>query len=235
MRRKVTPIMIDDLSFVFPCDRDRVPLLLKTLDKYKQFGNLDGAEFIIPTRTLETKDVNISSIHIRVIPYSWNAEFNPSMALNIGVKAASFENVIIGSPEVIPLSDVVGELRKLERGNYVCQVYDINEKDERTISLVNKQMRGENPGMYFLALFRKEDILAINGWDEDFMGGCGWEDNDFGERFVRSGAKFEILEYIQAEHQYHQRIYLNLLRNKAICEKNRAEGIAKCRNGIVKY
>ena len=228
----MTPI--DKISFVLPCDKDRLPLFLKTLAKYKQYGNLEGTEFIIPTRTLGNREVGVPGINIRTVSYQWSGEFNPSMGLNAGVSATSFDNIIIGSPEVIPLMDVVGELRKLERGNYVCQVFDIGVDGQRTISLVNKNMRGENPGMYFLAMFRKEDLLAINGWDEEFMGGCGWEDNDFGERFVRSGAKFEILEEIQAEHQYHQRIYLNLLRNKAICEKNRAEGLGRCKNGIVK-
>ena len=225
---------IDKISFVFPCDKERLPWMMKTLEKYKQFGNLEGTEFILPSRVLSAKDVDGLGLNIRIVTYAWTGEFNPSMAFNVGVRAAAFDNIIISSPEVMPISDVVAELRKLERGNYVCQVFDEDVNGKRTISLVNKHMRGENPGMYFLALFRKEDILTINGWDENFMGGCAWEDNDFGERFVRSGAKFEILEYIHAEHKYHFRWYLNVDRNKAIYEKNKADGIVRCKNGIEK-
>jgi hypothetical protein len=207
--------------------------MLNTLEKYKQFGNLESTEFILPSRTLTPGEIMVPGVNIRIISYQWSGEFNPSMAFNIGVKSAVFDNIIISSPEVMPISDVVGELRKLERGNYVCQVFDEDKDGKRTISLVNKHMRGENPGMYFLALFRKEDILAINGWDEEFMGGCAWEDNDFGERFVRSGAKFEILEDIQAEHKYHFRLYLSVDRNRKIYEKNKANNVVRCERGII--
>ncbi|MHA2040177.1 MAG: galactosyltransferase-related protein, partial [Promethearchaeota archaeon] len=130
--------------------------------------------------------------------------------------------------------NVIDQFRELERGNYVCQVWDEDKDNNRTISLVNKHFRNETPGFYFLAVYKKEDILAINGWDEDFMGGCGWEDNDFGERFVRADLPFEIRDEIEGQHQYHFRWYTDLQRNMELYEKNKANNVVRCVNGISK-
>ena len=59
--------------------------------------------------------------------------------------------------------------------------------------------------MYFLACFKKSDIEKINGWDEEFMKGYAYEDDDFGDRWVRAGLPFTVHEDIYARHQYHPR------------------------------
>jgi predicted glycosyltransferase involved in capsule biosynthesis len=71
-------------------------------------------------------------------------------------------------------------------------------------SLVHKGFRDMTPAMYFLAMFNKRDIEAINGWDEAFMQGYAYEDDDFGQRWVRAGLPFQLREDIQGVHQYHQ-------------------------------
>jgi Glycosyl transferase family 2. len=166
-------------------------------------------EFIIPTRTADKVGAflkeNGLDAGVTLLPYEWTRGFNPSKALNMGVRAAKYDQIIITSPEVTPKTNVLEQLSEAIGQNIVCQVFDQNERGELHMSLVNKSFRNENPAMYFLAMFNKADIEAINGWDEDFMMGYAYEDNDFGARWMRAGLPFVVRDDIQAIHQYHPR------------------------------
>jgi len=192
------------LSIVMPCEKDRVPLLEKTLQRYSEIIESTEVEFILPSRSLT--EMSAPGFNIKVIPYIYDeGVFNCSMALNLGVKNSSYENIIITCPEVIPAPNVLKVFKEKGRGNYLCTAYDLMPDGSIGPLLVSKDFRGETPGLYFLALFKKEDIEFINGWDEGFMGGYAWEDSEYGDRFIRAGLSFEILEEALAYHQYHKR------------------------------
>jgi hypothetical protein len=224
-------------SFIVPMDLGR----FKQFEKTKRYYDAQPheKEFIIPTRNydkvakyLEDKEL---VKNVRLIPYSHDAGFNPSKALNLGVKNAKYPQVIITSPEVLPITDVLGQFEELVGRNIVAQVFDQEEDGSYGVSLVNKTFRSENPGMYFLAMFNKADIEKINGWDEKFMEGYAYEDNDFGDRWVRAELPFEIHEEIQALHQYHPRVETiegGSGVNYNIYQDNNASGVIACENGI---
>ena len=195
------------ISIVMPCETNRIPLLLESIKAYESFGVPEDVEFIIVSRTIKNGQLPFNH---KLVTYDWTLTpdfFNPSLALNLGVKASKYDNIIITCPEVKPYTNCLQQLQQLERGNYVCQTFDMHENGTRRQKpLVNSEFRFEHPGFYFLALYKKEDIEAINGWDLNFMYGWAWDDNDFGERFVRAGLEFQILDDIQAEHQYHPRL-----------------------------
>jgi GT2 family glycosyltransferase len=89
--------------------------------------------------------------------------------------------------------------------------------------------------MYFLAMFNKSDIEKINCWDEEFMKGYAYEDNDFGARWVRAGIPFEIVEEIKGFHQYHPRsetIHGGMVINQQHFYDNTDNNITYCKNGI---
>ena len=193
-----------NFSIVIPCDVSRVNLLYKTLDKYSTLPLRFNAEFIIVTRSIDDLQ-NIWELDIKLIKYVWNEPtFSPAKALNIGVKQSSYDNIIITCPEVRPISDVLSQFNELGRGNFIAQVYDCLEDGQHSMSLVNSNFRA-HPGMYFLAMYRKEDIEKINGWDNEFMYGYAYEDDDFGTRFTRNGNTFLIKDEITAEHLWHKR------------------------------
>jgi hypothetical protein len=246
------------ISIIIPTEKDRLKMLVDTLmcytDKLMDFRLI---EVIVPSRTImDSKEIfdyfnkycqdyideGISMdatipLNIKVIPYTYDGEyFNPSMALNLGVKNSSYNNILITCPEVVPRTNVLEQLQDLEEGNYICQVIDGNEDSTDGISLVNKNFRGETPAMYFLALFRKEDLEKINGWDEDFMGGYAWEDTDFGNRWIRAGIPFEVRDEIIGVHRYHPRGSTNpgWDRNANLCVQNTINNIIRPKNGLVK-
>lgn len=193
-------------SIIVPLDSNRLEQFANTKRIYDDMPQ--KKEFIIPTReefpvTRYLDDHKLMK-DVRIIPYHVEKGFNCSRALNIGVRNAKYDNIIITSPEVKPMTDVLAQFEPLAGTNVVCWVDDEDKEGKRT-PLVYKGFRSDNPGMYFLAMFNKADIELINGWDEEFMKGYAYEDNDFGERWVRAGLPFEIREDIKAIHQYHPR------------------------------
>lgn len=225
-------------SIIMPMDTDRLEQFKVTKQAYDKMPQ--KKEFIIPTRSKEAVR-NYLNKHdlfrgVRLIPYTVDRGFNCSKALNIGVREARYNNIIITSPEVKPVTNVLSQLEELKGQNIVCWVDDEDENGKLS-PLVNKSFRGETPAMYFLAMFQKKDIEAINGWDEEFMRGYAYEDNDFGDRWVRAGLPFEIREDIKAVHQYHPRVETikgGFNMNANLYHENTEREIIKPMNGLRK-
>lgn len=219
-------------------DLNRVEQFKETKRRYDRMPI--KKEFIIPTRSPELEQIlkeNGLLKDARVILYEHKIGFNPSKALNIGVREAKYDQIIVTSPEVMPKNNVLGQLSTLKGRNVVCQVFDQKEDGDESFSLVNKGYRGENPGMYFLAMFNKSDIEKINGWDEDFMLGYAYEDNDFGNRWVRAGLPFEICTEIVGIHQFHPRsetIHNGSTINMEKMNWNTDNNVIICKNGLKK-
>lgn len=225
------------INIIMPCDTQRLNLLYKTLDKYKEFNLGEEVEFIIVTRSIEAID-NIWSLNLKVIHYKWDKPtFSPVMAFNIGILNSAYDNVIITSPEVRPITNVIEQFNELGRGNYISQVFDCDPQENHIMSLVNTSFRA-HPGMYWLAMYKKEDIVAINGWDNGFMDGYAYDDDDFSKRFVRAGHTFKVMNDITAEHLWHKRSSasgndrVDLDHNLILFRKNMNSNVVRCENGL---
>lgn len=226
-------------SIILPIDKNRFEQFKHTKRAYDKFPQVK--EFIMPTRSYD-EAIRYFKKHrlmkdVKLIPYTINKGFNVSKALNIGVRESRFENIIISSPEVKPITPVLEQLATLEGQNVICEVFDQEEDGKIGMSLVNKQFRSDSPAMYFLAMFQKKDIEKINGWDEDFLKGYAYEDNDFGARFMRAGLTFTVNEEIKGLHQYHPRgetipggQQINLMKYN----DNNEKGIVRPANGLVR-
>jgi predicted glycosyltransferase involved in capsule biosynthesis len=226
-------------SIITPLDIGRFEQFKKTKMAYDEME--PEKEFIIPTRyhdkVAKFIEDNELSKNVRLIPYVHDVGFNASKALNLGVSKAKYDQVIITSPEVLPQTPVLDQFSLLLGTNVIAQVFDQEEDGSTGISLVNKHFRSDTPAMYFLGLFNKEDIMKINGWDENFMNGYAYEDNDFGDRWVRAGLPFEVREEIKGLHQYHPRIETvagGSGINYNLYQDNNANGVIVCENGIIK-
>ncbi len=224
-------------SVIAPIDTNRLEQFRKTKKVYDSFPQVK--EFIMPTRKYKEVKAYFEKHDmmrdVRLIPYKHKTGFNPSKALNIGVREAKYDKIIITSPEVKPITQVLEQLATMPRENVVCHVVDENIEGNQLTVLVSRDFRSDNPGMYFLAMFQKSDIERINGWDEDFMKGYAYEDNDFGERWVRAGLPFKVIDEIKAVHQYHPRsetIPGGMATNLLKFHDNTDKGITYCKNGL---
>ena len=226
-------------SFVFPMDANRLEQFTNTKRAYDKMPQTK--EFVIMTR-MEVEVSKYLDEHgllkdVRLIPYTVDKGFNCSKALNIGARSAKYSSIIITSPEVKPITPVLEQLEKLVGTNVLCQVFDEDENHKVVKSLVSSRFRSESPRMYFLAMFNKSDIEKINGWDEDFMKGYAFEDDDFGARWARAKIPFVMRDDIQGVHQYHPRgetIAGGKEINRQKFKENNAAGVIKCANGLHK-
>lgn len=225
-------------SIIMPMDTNRLEQFKITKTIYDSYPQVK--EFIIPTRNYNEVrkfiDDNNLGKDVRVLSYKHDLGFNPSKALNIGVKNAEYESIIITSPEVKPITDVLPQLEGYIGKNVICQIFDAKEDGSMGMSLVNKIFRADDPGMYFLAMFNKSDIYKINGWDEDFMKGYAYEDNDFGARWKRANIPFEVNDEIKGFHQYHPRsetIKNGMIINQQHFYNNTDKNITYCKNGLL--
>lgn len=217
-------------------DKNRLEQFKKTKEAYDAMPQ--EKEFLIPTRT-QFAVGDFLKLHnlekdVRIIPYQHDDGFNPSRAFNMGVRESKYNNIIITSPEVKPTSNVLEQLSDCLGQNIVCEVWDEAEDGRKTL-LVNSIHRSDTPAMYFLAMFNKKDIEKINGWDEDFMKGYAYEDNDFGERWRRAGLTYSFRDDITALHQYHPRSETKrngMAINKMKFDENNDKGVIKCKNGL---
>jgi hypothetical protein len=224
-------------SIVAALDPNRLEQFQKTKRVYDNMPF--EKEFIIPTRN-ELKvarylDDNKLMKDVKIIPYTVEKGFNCSKALNIGVRNAKYNNIIITSPEVKPRPDVLEKLSEVLDQNVICRVWDEDETEKVYSVLVQEGYRDQTPAMYFLAMFRKEDIKKINGWDENFMDGYAYEDNDFGERWVRAELPFIVRDDIEGTHQYHPRgetVPNGAAINNQHFLDNRDQGVIYCQNGL---
>lgn len=217
-------------------DSNRLEQFKQTKQAYDEMPQ--EKEFIIPTRTYsEVKKYLVKHNlmkDVKLIPYKVKIGFNPSKAFNIGVRKAKYDHIIITSPEVKPTTDVLSQFEESLGKNIICGVMDQDADGNLTI-LVSKSYRGDSPAMYFLAMFNKADIETINGWDEEFMKGYAYEDNDYGERWKRAGLPFEVREDIEGLHQYHERgesIPHGLTTNLNTYNKNNTDGVIRCVKGL---
>lgn len=223
-------------SIITPLDADRLELYKETKKAYDAMP--EEKEYIIPTRDGDAvgkylHEFNLDK-NVRIFPYTVDVGFNCSKALNIGVRNAKYDSVIITSPEVKPLTPVLSQLEKELGNNVICQVWNQNRDGSIGKSLV-KHFRAQLPAKYFLAMYNKKDILKINGWDEEFMKGYAYEDADFGERWVRANIPCVYRPFIEGLHQYHTRkesIPNGGAISKQIFTENNAAKIIKCKNGI---
>lgn len=227
-------------SIIMPLDADRFEQFKNTKQAYDAMPH--KKEFIIPTRNARQLRTYFKKHQlgagVRIIPYTIDVGFNCSRALNIGVRHATNSSVIITSPEVKPITPVLAQFEKILGTNVICQVFD--EDEQKNIKgrplICSRLEKSKNPQMYFLAMFNKADIEAINGWDEEFMKGYAYEDCDFGARWERAKLPFVVRDDIQGLHQYHPRqetIPEGSAMNLKRFTQNNEAGIIKCGNGLI--
>jgi len=90
-----------------------------------------------------------------------------------------------------------------------------------------KELRGCNMSFY------KNDILSINGFDEDYLKPAIGEDVDITWRFRMAGFKFRSVRNLAVVyHLYHREIWNDQIENSKMMNKKQKDGHYYCLNGI---
>ena len=81
--------------------------------------------------------------------------------------------------------------------------------------------------------FSKAAIVAINGFDEDYIKPCVGEDSDINWRFKAMGYEFySVRNRAILYHLYHKENWVEFSENKAMMKQKQIVGIVQCERGI---
>lgn len=120
-----------------------------------------------------------------------------SHARNVGIKNTDCEHVLTSEPELIFDTDVVAQMLALA-GTEVISAGTVHHQDQGgTIETLHGWVAP------FAALYRRDWLLDIGGWDEEFESPWGWEDVDLLTRLRHSGHGQTIDQAIEVTHQWH--------------------------------
>ena len=115
-----------------------------------------------------------------------------------------------------------------------------NRKNTIHSSFLSKCLSGQTSSLKGIRScnmgFWKEDVVAVNGFNEEFTG-WGREDSEFAVRLFNAGLKRKNIKFNAiGYHLYHpENTRKNLKKNDEILEKSISSKIIKCDNGIDKY
>ncbi|CAA7600340.1 Glycosyl transferase family 2 [Acididesulfobacillus acetoxydans] len=140
----------------------------------------------------------------------------PGFAINIGVRRASGDILILSCAEMLHLNDTVARLGVLVLDNPKSLGIPLG-KDDRDGAFLNEIERTHgvfdlntlnrcadlDTRMPFLMALQRAQFEAIGGYDEDFTG-VAYDDRDFVDRLLRNGCVHQKTDAL-ALHLYHPR------------------------------
>jgi predicted glycosyltransferase involved in capsule biosynthesis len=190
---------------------DRLKNLRRTIDWVNAFS---GSQVIVVEQDENSKieNLNLRCQHIFVkseMPY------NRSWAFNIGLKYAKSEIIVFGDSDLIMNpDDFINGLKAMNEYEMVSPYHSVvdltpeeSNMDLQSIVNINRPGRGETDNQKInisggIAIFRRDAILKIGGWSEDFIGWGG--EDDFQTIKVNHFLKWVELK-ARCYHLYHQR------------------------------
>ena len=146
--------------------------------------------------------------------------YNPSHKYNLGFEKAGGEFIILSSPEIAHVSDVLGgfdaALAEDCDSYYVCacQAWDNLEfKDWYQHSKIRNVL------FHFCSVMSRENFEKIGGFDERYCGGIGFDDESLLSRIRDKGIKIVPKDGLLVVHEEHDRDYVD--NHKELVEVNR--------------
>ena len=130
------------------------------------------------------------------------ARSGPAVALNFGVRRASGEIVVMQNAECRHVGETLKQLlAALTPDNAVlCQADHFSEAG---VNLgIKVDIKEARYAYFFCGAIYKSWVYALRGFDEDFNGVWGGEDDDFSFRLQCAGVKFCFLD-TRVQHQWH--------------------------------
>lgn len=191
---------------------DRLQNLRRVLDWINGFANV---EVIIVEQDRHSK-INHLNLKAKHIFTRCDLPFNKSHAFNVGIKNSTSNLIVFGDSDLImdpnQFIAALTAMNQYEMVNPYHTVIDLTQQEstlpfEQMIQ-INRPGRGETdiqkvPLCGGICLFRKESIMRIAGWNEDFIGWGG--EDDFQSIKVK-----QLLNYTELQakcyHLYHERV-----------------------------
>jgi glycosyltransferase involved in cell wall biosynthesis len=173
---------------------------------------------------------------------------NPCVPFNIGIKEAKGDKLVLQNPECLHVHDVLATVEdELTDDNYISMsCYAVSPQQNQQVPFHNEQgtlaeymktfpqrvyIGGDNPGWYnhskirpthfhFCAAISRNNMAKLNGFDETFAGGIGYDDDEIVARIRMLGINMIIKDDVSVIHQYHPTLWAHP-NGAYLCEINR--------------
>jgi glycosyltransferase involved in cell wall biosynthesis len=195
--------------------------LLNTLDSFRQYNPDDFFVVVVDDNSPDDivfKEYPFKIIVLKITNKTW---INPGPAYNMGFGEAisnGADSIIIQNAECYHRGDIIGSVKKkLKEKKYLTfgcyslsQDQDIDFKDfDMRIANHNGDSAWYNHSKYrpealhFCTAITVEDLKRLNGFDERFAPGIGFDDNYFIHQVRSAGLKVEFIDDPFVLHQWH--------------------------------
>ena len=167
--------------------------------------------------------LDINLVNIRQNQKTW---VNCCVPFNIGFNRVKYDKVVIQSPECYHNGDILSYVdNNLTNENYIsfgCYSLSFNENnnnDYANTNIINEKPKfisesgwynhsEYNPTHYhFCSAMKYDNLCRLNGFDEDYKDGVGYDDAEFLHRIKLLGLKTEIIDNPFVFHQWHSSDY----------------------------
>ncbi len=198
---------------------ERLNLLKRTLEWINGFSN---SQVILVEQDRHSKIANLSlTLNCEHIFIKSDKPFNRSWGFNVGYKYAKSNVVVFGDSDIIMgPNDFINSIKLLQQYEVVSpynSVIDLNPQENNLsfgdILKISRPGRGDNDNQKInmsggIVIFRKDSIMKIGGWPEEFWGWGGEDD------FQTMKIEKLLTWYVNKAKCYH------LYHNKAIIESS---------------
>jgi glycosyltransferase involved in cell wall biosynthesis len=195
--------------------------LLNTLDSFRQYNPEDF--FVVITDDDSPDDIVFKEYPYKIIlqkikDKTW---INPGPAYNVAFKAAitnGADSILIQNAECYHKGDILSIVKqKLTDNKYIAfGAYSLSQDQDIDFTAFNMRIAAGNgdSGWYNHSVYRPEalhfctaltvnDLIKLNGFDELFAFGIGYDDNYFIHQVRSLGLKIEFIDDPFVLHQYH--------------------------------
>jgi len=194
--------------------------LLKTLSSFTP-NDFDVVIVDDSPEDLELPQYNFDVSILKVKQKNW---INPCVNFNIGFDYALKNKprvIIIQNAECYHKGDVIGyAIKNTKENNYITfAAYSLAGTQDVDLKILNKKMASGNGDsgwynhsryrptyLHFCSAITSGNLRKINGFDERFALGLGWEDNYLIHQVDMLGLKKLIIDNPFVFHQYHYSI-----------------------------
>lgn len=148
---------------------------------------------------------------------------NPCIPYNIGFSECKGDKIIIQNSECCHIGDVISYVNSsLTDNNYItfccyslCEASTKQFQLTGNIKAINAPVYSDGTdgwynhstfrpvGYHFTSAISRSNMKKINGFDERFARGHGYDDNEFLERIKRAGLNVQFIGTPFVVHQYH--------------------------------
>lgn len=210
-------------SIIIPYyNRESLEYTLNSFVKY-YLGRLDYEVIIVEgkknsenpnfhTKLLEIISKFEDKISIKYLQYNERESFNPAGLFNFGFKNSIAEIIVLTSPECYHEVDILKgfdeEFKKDENIYVVCGCQAIKLVEGKTI--FDKWYQHSlymNRLLHFCTTLTRKNFYKIGGFDENYMEGIAYEDDDFREKILSSHLKLVLRDDLLVSHINHDTEY----------------------------